>query len=168
MTILMTFSFMISISFFFTKHPLSMGFNLLIQTILIALITGMLNLNFWYSFILFLIMIGGMLVLFIYMTSIASNEKFNFSMMMMITMISVMLIISITYYNMEPNISNIEFSNYMTYKLINKESWMNSLTKFFMYPINLKLMMMISYLFLALVAIVKITLIKYGPLRTKT
>jgi len=72
-------SFICSSIFSTIKHPLAMGLILLIQTIFICLLRGLLIKSFWFSYILFLIFIGGILVLFIYVTSLASNEIFSFS-----------------------------------------------------------------------------------------
>jgi NADH-ubiquinone oxidoreductase chain 6 len=59
------------------KHPLAIGLILLIQTTIVCLIRGTIYRRFWFSYILFIIMIGGMLVLFIYITSLTSNEIFS-------------------------------------------------------------------------------------------
>nr|APX39388.1 NADH dehydrogenase subunit 6 [Longitarsus luridus] len=148
------------------KHPLSCGMILLIQTILTALFTGMMSLNFWYSYILFLIMIGGMLILFIYMTSIASNEKFKFNkkfiyMYMLFLMILSMMFLTDPYYtNLMINIIDMKNSLMM---LKNQFSMM----KYFNYPNYFIMMMMIIYLFITLIAIVKITKFNYGALRQK-
>jgi NADH-ubiquinone oxidoreductase chain 6 len=56
-----------------------MGLVLLIQTLIVALLTGVLASSFWFSYILFLVFLGGMLVLFIYVTRLASNEMFSIS-----------------------------------------------------------------------------------------
>ena len=50
-----------------------MGLTLLIQTILVSIISGLITKTFWFSYILFLVFLGGILVLFIYVTSLASN-----------------------------------------------------------------------------------------------
>nr|APX39650.1 NADH dehydrogenase subunit 6 [Longitarsus lycopi] len=148
------------------KHPLSCGLILLTQTILTALITGMMSLNFWYSYIIFLIMIGGMLILFIYMTSIASNEKFKFNKnyillyLMFIITLSLMLLIDPYYLNLFNNI--IDMKNSLLN--INKQL---SMMKYFNYPNYFIMMMMIIYLFITLIAIVKITKFNYGALRQK-
>nr|APX39336.1 NADH dehydrogenase subunit 6 [Longitarsus pratensis] len=147
------------------KHPLSCGLILLAQTILTAIGTGMMQLNFWYSYILFLIMIGGMLVLFIYMTSIASNEKFKFNknliyiFMFFLIMLLLLLLIDYYYNNL---MTNIDMSNYKM-KLKNQFSMM----KYFNYPNYFIMIMMIIYLFISLIAIVKITKFNYGALRQK-
>nr|ALI86981.1 NADH dehydrogenase subunit 6 [Cryptolestes turcicus] len=61
---IMLFIFFISLMFMFLNHPLSMGLMLLLQTICISILSGIMMINFWYSYMIFLIMIGGMLVLF--------------------------------------------------------------------------------------------------------
>nr|ALO76241.1 NADH deshydrogenase subunit 6 [Agriotes ustulatus] len=160
LTLFMTMTFM------FLKHPLSMGLTLLIQAILIAMITGMLSHNFWFSYILFMIMIGGMLVLFIYMTSVASNEKFLFSQklllltMTMMTMIIIMMVIDpFTSY---VNSTNTDMEMYSMSPMFNL-----SLSKYINMPSNWIMISMIIYLLITLIAVVKITNIKYGPLRQK-
>nr|ARH54686.1 NADH dehydrogenase subunit 6 [Tachinus subterraneus] len=160
---LLMLTMMSSICFIFLMHPLSMGLLLLVQTITITLITGFMYINFWFSYILFLIMIGGMLVLFIYMTSIASNEKFKFSMKINFLLISMMVIFIIFLFfsdNMFFNLNNINSemisSNIKMYLTLNK---------FLNYPSNIMLFLMIIYLFITLVAVVKITNISFGPLR---
>nr|YP_010154887.1 NADH dehydrogenase subunit 6 [Melanophila acuminata]QQX28206.1 NADH dehydrogenase subunit 6 [Melanophila acuminata] len=161
------FSLILSLIFLFIQHPLSMGFILLLQSMTVALITGFFNFNFWYSYIIFLIMIGGMLVLFIYMTSVASNEKFKYSNKIMLLIIS-LIIISIPCYYFIDNI--IIYQNMLNIDLMNFSSntnWTFSLNKYLNYPMNLIMFLMIIYLFVTLIAIVKITDTTYGPLRQK-
>nr|AOY39159.1 NADH dehydrogenase subunit 6 [Meropathus sp. BMNH 675618] len=160
---LLLMNFLFTIMFLFMMHPLSMGMMLFLQTIIIALITGFLNSNFWYSYILFLIMIGGMLILFIYMTSIASNEKFKFSNKLMLFMIMLLIISFIIYMNMDTFL--VSLNNYSM--MINKNSNFLSMSKFFNTPSNIIMFIMIIYLFITLIAVVKITNFKMGPLRQK-
>nr|YP_010580376.1 NADH dehydrogenase subunit 6 [Lema decempunctata]UZS91167.1 NADH dehydrogenase subunit 6 [Lema decempunctata] len=158
--LLMSMTFM-AIIFIFMKHPLSMGMILLIQTISISLITGMMNHNFWYSYILFIIMIGGMLVLFLYMTSIASNEKFKFSSNLLI--ISLIMYTSMLY---TPEM----FKFYLNFSNLKENMYPNmtmSLNKYFNYPNNLIMMIMFFYLFITMVMVTKITKNEIGPLRQK-
>nr|APX40210.1 NADH dehydrogenase subunit 6 [Psylliodes laevicollis] len=163
---MMPLLFMNTLMFIFLNHPLSCGLILLIQTILTALMSGLMNYNFWYSYILFLIMVGGMLILFIYMTSIASNEKFKMSksliliMIFSISIIMMLMMIDLFYLNYFMNIQdtkimNMNFSNMM------------SLKKYFNYPNFYLMITMIIYLFITLIAVVKITNNSYGPLRQK-
>nr|ASM41819.1 NADH dehydrogenase subunit 6 [Eutetrapha metallescens] len=165
MLIFMNLSISLTSIFIFLTHPLSLGLILLIQTILIALITGSMSFNYWFSYIIFLIMIGGMLILFIYMTSIASNEKFKFSMKLSILFFSMFLTL-MTFLI----IDNYFFHQSSIIDLIPQISNMNfkfSLNKFINWPNNMVFMMMIIYLLITLIMVVKITNINYGPLRQK-
>ena len=59
------------------SHPLAMGLNLLLSTLLISVIIGVGGLRFWVSYTLMLILSGGLLVLFVYVSLLASNESFQ-------------------------------------------------------------------------------------------
>nr|YP_010954859.1 NADH dehydrogenase subunit 6 [Dorcus cervulus]WMW30244.1 NADH dehydrogenase subunit 6 [Dorcus cervulus] len=143
------------------NHPLSLGLLLLSQSILIALITGWMNLTFWYSYILFLIMIGGMLVLFMYMTSVASNEKFKFStpMMMMsmmtLTMIPMYLLVDQWLINSKVLLSE---NMVLIFTLM-------SLNKFLNFPGIMISISLIIYLLITLIVAIKMSKFKQGPLR---
>jgi len=50
---------------------------LILQTLLVALISGLIIDRFWFSYILVLIFLGGILILFIYVAALASNEQIN-------------------------------------------------------------------------------------------
>nr|UFZ13827.1 NADH dehydrogenase subunit 6 [Neochauliodes digitiformis] len=162
---LMSFNLLMSFNFTIMNHPLAMGLILLIQTILISLITGFMLQTFWFSYILFLILLGGMLVLFIYMTSLASNELFSFSMksllMNFIIMMFMMTIMMIYIpYNNLLNLDMTKFNNYSLYTENNIE-----LLKLYNFPTMNLTLMLVSYLFLTLIIVVKITNINQGPLR---
>nr|AML25982.1 NADH dehydrogenase subunit 6 [Staphylinidae sp. BMNH 1274232] len=163
MIMLMLLNFFLSTMFMLLNHPMTIGMMLLIQTCLISMITGLINMNFWFSYILFLIMIGGMLVLFIYMTSIASNEMFSYSSKIMMYMIAVIFMSVLTWTLLDPQFLY-SFINYKNYTLENYENNYN-LSKFFNYPSIFIMFMMIIYLFITLIATVKITKIEFGPLR---
>nr|AXS66356.1 NADH dehydrogenase subunit 6 [Curculionoidea sp. 3 KM-2017] len=156
-----------SMIFLFLNHPLSLGSILLLQTISISLLSGMFYMNFWFSYILFLIMVGGMLVMFLYMTSIASNEKFKLpKMMILFIMIFMIIFMLLTLF------SDKFFSNpiLMTMTNSNQSIMMYNnfnLNKFFNFP-NMQLMIMIMiYLLITLIAIVKIIGKNLGTLRQK-
>nr|YP_009995477.1 NADH dehydrogenase subunit 6 [Ochthebius scopuli]QNP09932.1 NADH dehydrogenase subunit 6 [Ochthebius scopuli] len=161
--ILLMLNIILSVNFMFMMHPLSMGLTLLMQTILITLITGFMNFNFWFSYILFLIMIGGMLVLFIYMTSIASNEKFKFNIKLMILLSFMMIGNMIIYMMIDKNLIMLNNSNFN----INTNINYLMMSKFYNTPSNKIMFMMIIYLLITLIAVVKITDFKSGPLRQK-
>nr|QXE45660.1 NADH dehydrogenase subunit 6 [Anthaxia chinensis] len=165
--ITLIFILSLSIMFLFLKHPLTLGFTLLMQSLLIAMTAGYMSYNFWFSYILFLIMVGGMLVLFIYMTSIASNEMFHYSNKITMMMVTLQLLLGSSYLILD---NYLIYQNMLNTDLIfmNKNHlWNTSLNKFFNYPMSMILILMIIYLLVTMIAIVKITNLNYGPLRPK-
>nr|USH57925.1 NADH dehydrogenase subunit 6 [Batocera lineolata] len=166
MTIMLSF-LLIFLAFIlmFMNHPLSFGLILLLQTITVALLTGLMNYNFWYSYILFLIMIGGMLILFIYMTSIASNEKFNFSNKLSILALTIRIIGTLTIM-IDPFYMNLIYINDLLNQM-NVFNYKTSFNKIMFSPMNMIFFMMISYLLITLIMVVKITKTQSGPLRQK-
>nr|AXS64889.1 NADH dehydrogenase subunit 6 [Tenebrionoidea sp. 14 KM-2017] len=157
----LSINLMLSSMLIFMTHPLSVIMILMTQTICISMTCGWLSINMWFSYILFLIMIGGMLIIFLYMTSIASNEKIQISIPM--TMMAFMIFLSSLFMLKTSEKVMIEKNQN---PLINKslDLFNMSLTKYFMFP-NFTITMMIIYLLIALIAIVKITNFKHGPIR---
>nr|QOW08080.1 NADH dehydrogenase subunit 6 [Attagenus augustatus augustatus] len=169
MMVMTSLSISLSSMFLLMKHPMSMGTTLLLQTLLMTMLTGFFFENFWYSYILFLIMVGGMLVLFIYMTSIASNEKFKLSMSMTLTLTLLML----TSLMMMMTNTNELFTKLTEMNMQDMELWFPmkmwelSMIKFFMEPGNKMFILIMIMLLMALIAVVKITSISHGALRQK-
>nr|AVN67423.1 NADH dehydrogenase subunit 6 [Gromphadorhina grandidieri] len=157
----LTLSMVTSLMFTQINHPLAMGLMLLIQTILVAMITGLMSHSFWFSYILFLIFLGGMLVLFIYVTSLASNEMFTLSTPLIITMMftTPFILILLNKSFIMKSQETLMFQSTLN-TLINLP-----LIKLYNLPTNIITIILASYLFLTLIAVVKITNIFVGPLR---
>ena len=154
------------LSLLFTRlvHPLSMGLTLLIQTIFISLAAGLSTYSYWFSYILFIIFLGGILVLFIYVTSLAANERFSFSYSTLT--ISLILLIIILPLNLfwdflfNSSITQLPLSSLaIEHSNVFIISWI--------YRINLInfTLFIILYLLLTLIVVVKITNLFKGPLR---
>nr|APX39885.1 NADH dehydrogenase subunit 6 [Clytra espanoli] len=155
-----------SLAFCLMSHPLTSGLILLIQTILIALISGTMSPNFWFSYIVFLIMIGGMLVLFMYMTSVASNEKFKFSPAMAI-IISMTTLASLAMFLIDSTLYTTPLQVLETTSASSSKSSGLLLNKYLNYPHSTIYILMVMYLLITLIAIVKITIKAKGTLRQK-
>nr|YP_010528881.1 NADH dehydrogenase subunit 6 [Scopula subpunctaria]AVM80874.1 NADH dehydrogenase subunit 6 [Ectropis obliqua]UXW89753.1 NADH dehydrogenase subunit 6 [Scopula subpunctaria] len=164
----------LSIIMIFLNHPLSIGLLILMQTLLMCLISGMLIKTYWFSYILFLTFLGGLLVLFIYVSSIASNELFNISfntkmlfmfsiMLLMMSQLYLYLFENLNWMNLSNNMNDTD--NMMNLSFFNNENKIN-LNKLYNNHTYMIMMMLVIYLFISLVAIVKITNIFYGPLRS--
>nr|YP_010882164.1 NADH dehydrogenase subunit 6 [Marmessoidea bispina]WID87078.1 NADH dehydrogenase subunit 6 [Marmessoidea bispina] len=156
MKLMLTINMTMNMMFLIMKHPLSMGLTIILQTTIISMITGMTSKSFWFSYILFLMYIGGMMVLFIYMTSLIPNMMFNFkkNKMMMMLMLSMVIILLMNKNNIWAN-TDMMTTNYkmvMLMKMYNK-------------PINVLLIMIASYLLFTMITVFKITESNSGPLR---
>nr|ASM82758.1 NADH dehydrogenase subunit 6 [Hestiasula sp. FS-2017] len=160
---LMSISMTLSIIFLLLNHPLSMGLILLLQTILLSLISGFMSVSFWFSYVLLLIYLGGMLVLFMYVTSLASNEMFFYSnKIFLMIIITPFIFLFIYYFNFHYSLNSYEN---MENNLLLNTSTNNSFLKMYNQPINIITILIASYLFLTLIAVIKIINIYKGPLR---
>nr|YP_010270158.1 NADH dehydrogenase subunit 6 [Potamometra macrokosos]UJY96845.1 NADH dehydrogenase subunit 6 [Potamometra macrokosos]UJY96858.1 NADH dehydrogenase subunit 6 [Potamometra macrokosos]UJY96871.1 NADH dehydrogenase subunit 6 [Potamometra macrokosos]UJY96884.1 NADH dehydrogenase subunit 6 [Potamometra macrokosos] len=155
-TIIMT----LSTSMITMKHPLSMGFSIIMLTMLTAIMMNMMIKYSWYSYILVLVMLGGMLVLFMYMASIASNEIMKFSMKILLLMMT-MFIMSNLLINFEmetltaPNMYFIENQNNM------------SMMKLFNSKTSIITILLATYLLITMIYVIFITNMFEGPMRKK-
>nr|YP_011010703.1 NADH dehydrogenase subunit 6 [Metrocoris communis]WPW47383.1 NADH dehydrogenase subunit 6 [Metrocoris communis] len=142
------------------SHPLSMGFNLILLTILLSTTMNLIMKYSWYSYILVLVMLGGMLVLFMYMASIASNEIMKFSVKMIMMSFMVMIIMMLIMkndmnMNMNTIISVIENQQNMSMmKLFNSKS-------------SIITVMLAMYLLITMIYVIFITNVFEGPMRKK-
>nr|YP_009406950.1 NADH dehydrogenase subunit 6 [Typhlatya galapagensis]ASA39473.1 NADH dehydrogenase subunit 6 [Typhlatya galapagensis] len=157
-----------SLSVIFTKitHPLAMGTTLLIQTVIIAVLVSFSLKTTWFSYILFLIFLGAMLVLFIYVASLAPNEPFSISKMLLKVMF-IGTLISILFIFMDPTINPIytliETSSLAPMQNIKMTS--NILSTMYNNMTMKMTLFLILYLLLTLVVVVKIMTTHFGPLR---
>jgi len=144
-----------AIFFILRSHPIILITLILIQTINLCLIAWILLKSSWFSYILFIIFLGGLMVLFIYITSLASNEKFFFraNPILLLYIISIIIIILLINKNEEAQIFN----------------QLNNINKIFnsIYSLNVITLTIttIIYLLLTLIVVVKVASKYEGPLR---
>nr|QKY63920.1 NADH dehydrogenase subunit 6 [Triatoma vitticeps] len=166
MMTMMSISLITSITFTRMKHPLSMGLTLITQTILVALITGLMTNMFWFSYILVISMLSGLLILFIYMASVASNEKFYTSWTMALFIIPLCISSTVLFFIVDQLKTSSMWSTMKKSSLGNDQ--LITLLKLFN-PHNMMItLLLVSYLFLTMIAITYVTNIHEGPLRTKS
>nr|YP_009406989.1 NADH dehydrogenase subunit 6 [Typhlatya monae]ASA39525.1 NADH dehydrogenase subunit 6 [Typhlatya monae] len=168
--LLLTFMIMLtsSISITFTKiiHPLAMGTTLLIQTTIISFMMTFTLKTTWFSYILFLIFLGAMLVLFIYVASLAPNEPLHLSYQL-IVILTLTMILTLTLLIIDPLIMSSPVfteSTEMSF-FFNPNSSNLSLNSMYNSSSMKMTLFLILYLLLTLVVVVKITSTHFGPLR---
>lgn len=111
------------------------------------------------------------MVLFIYITSLASNEIFNFKRYIYFIILYFLFLRILIFYFFDKTLIISYFSNNEINSLIDIKTFSleNSiiLNKIYNFPINLITILLMVYLFLTLIAAVKITNVFEGPLRPK-
>jgi len=141
-------------------HPISLGIILFIQTIITCSITRLLLSSCWISSTIFLVIIGGLIILFIYITSICSNKKFLFKKLNLTQIVILIFITLIIFIYQHPISITIETFNLKD--LPNLE-----FLKLFL-PINiLSSNFMFIYILIILIIIISILPLTKGPLRKK-
>nr|YP_011010352.1 NADH dehydrogenase subunit 6 [Metrocoris tigrinus]WPW46967.1 NADH dehydrogenase subunit 6 [Metrocoris tigrinus] len=143
-----------------TKHPLSMGFNLIMLTLILSIMMNYYMKYSWYSYILILTLLGGMLVLFMYMASVASNEIMKFSPKVFI-IIMIVMIISFMFMENEINI------NYNIIITTIENQQIMSMMKLFNSKSMIITMMLALYLLITMIYVIYITNVFEGPMRMK-
>ena len=163
---LLTLPIVLILSFLFTQlsHPLSLGLTLLLQTVLIALTAGLSTYSFWFSYILFIIFLGGILVLFIYVASLASNEIFSFSLITFSSYSFLFIVLTFLFLLLDPLAA--PKSSLLPTSAINSHlstpivvRWIYNSTSIIF------TLFIILYLLLTLIVVVKIVNLFKGPLR---
>nr|QLY90198.1 NADH dehydrogenase subunit 6 [Halesus radiatus] len=146
------------------NHPLIITIFIIFQTCILILITGIMSYSFWMSYLMFLTFIGGLLVLFIYISSLTPNKIFylNYKKILSIFLI---LFLFIMFTQIQPTLMNLEmtplsFSN----KFINTENNLY-LSNFYNKNELWMTLILMNYLLLALVISTKIILLTEGPMR---
>nr|URX53769.1 NADH dehydrogenase subunit 6 [Cryptotermes sp. 4 AB-2022a] len=162
MKMLMTTSTLSGMMFTQMNHPLAMGMMLLMQTTMVCLISGLMHQSFWFQYILFMVFIGGMLVLFIYVSSLASNEMFSLSTKMMVMTTSTLLLSMMIKNWTTPDSSDSTTLNTTSNEIILMTS------KLYNQPSGTLTILAALYLLMTLIVVVKITNVSKGPLRQST
>jgi NADH-ubiquinone oxidoreductase chain 6 len=131
-----------------SSHPVILTVIILAQTILICLIIWVKLKISWFSYILFLIFLGGLIVLFIYITRLASNELINTKIDFNFVVITVILIFTtfFIFLKINPQLINSIFET----------QWK---TFSFIYSVNIFFIVVVTiiYLLLTLLIVVKLS-----------
>nr|YP_009681598.1 NADH dehydrogenase subunit 6 [Dicyrtomina saundersi]QDO72019.1 NADH dehydrogenase subunit 6 [Dicyrtomina saundersi] len=139
---------LLSMIFVNLNHPMLLMVNIIMQTIFICLLVWMINNTSWFSYILFLIFLGGLMVLFIYICSLASNENFKVKINLKFIIPTIILMTAISsQFTSSQEVSMVK--NF--YKMMSETTYPNS---------NWNILSLIT-----LIVVVKITGNNMGPIR---
>nr|YP_010894804.1 NADH dehydrogenase subunit 6 [Drepanocentron fuxiensis]WJW73317.1 NADH dehydrogenase subunit 6 [Drepanocentron fuxiensis] len=163
---LMSLMMMINLIFFTLSHPMTINFMIMLQMIMSTIMMGLLIKTFWYSYIMFIIFVSGLLILFTYMCSINSNLTFkmkfkNFILINYVTLMitSLMIFLNINFKNLLFNLINSQYNFNLMF--------MNSISLFKLTnynSLNTTLMMIFLLFFMLIISSIMLKFMK-SPMR---
>lgn len=142
----------LSFSIILARSPLILGSWILLIALSISLLIRTIIIS-WLGILVFLIYIGGILVIFAYFRAIQPNQQLQINNIFFIFLITFIPIIFILYRNNKSLL--IELNSYISHSIISLYQWHNLILLFFLGIL----------LFFALVAVVKVSKSTLGPLR---
>nr|AZL93495.1 NADH dehydrogenase subunit 6 [Taeniogonalos tricolor] len=117
--LLIMMTMLLSINMILT-HPLIMGISLLMYSMIMSISMNKYFNSFWYSMIVHLVIIGGLMILFLYFISLTSNSLIFFPKYFKLTFFLKMLMILFMMMILMKNIMNIEKIFYLINSEISK------------------------------------------------
>nr|YP_010281938.1 NADH dehydrogenase subunit 6 [Turbo cornutus]UKH51317.1 NADH dehydrogenase subunit 6 [Turbo cornutus] len=142
-------------------QPLSLGLSIMVFSVFICILLGI-TMASWYSYILFLVYVGGLLVMFAYVSALAPNNFFSSLKSIIGLLISFIVVFLMLVFLYVPDFSFLmwvdEFSDYKTNFCSGK---------MVVSPSNSSVIIFLgTVLLINLLAVVKICYYQQGPLRS--
>lgn len=162
------FSILILISINIYSHPIISIIIIIFYRILISLYISLWKINFIYSIIIFIIIIRGLLIIFLYFSSLISNEQitWNPNKLLILTFLLNFLILSFNLIYSKNFLFNYLYisKENSSINYINEKIFTN-IFNLYIYPFNNITIICIIFLLIRLFTIIKISSIKSKPLR---
>nr|QQQ88669.1 NADH dehydrogenase subunit 6 [Hyalella cajasi] len=156
-----TLSLCLTSVFLFSQmsSPLGMGVIVIIFSFFISLSMSLICATSWFSLLLFMLFLSGMMIIFMYVCSLASNEAYYYSFGAAYVVLGLLMLSLIG-----PEISGAAtVSGLLLVEA--KSSFL--MYKIYSFSIYLFAVVLIVYLLITLIAVVKISAVSEGPVRTK-
>nr|AKM70037.1 NADH dehydrogenase subunit 6 [Periphyllus koelreuteriae] len=159
--IIMLINLIISLLMTSMKSPLSSNLLILTQSITLTMLINLINKTSWIAFMLTILYVSGLMIIFLYISSIAFNEinlNKNFKSMI----IKIMLILLISYYlKTYLNMENFKFENNYLFE----DNFF--ILNMFNLPNNMMIYFIMMILFFMLILIIWMLKNNKGPIRQK-
>nr|AXI98737.1 NADH dehydrogenase subunit 6 [Pseudoniphargus sp. 1-Basque] len=164
MTFLLSYlSIFSSLMFMSMKSPLLLSITIILQTILISIIMTTFALSSWFSFMLLMVYLTGMMVIFIYVSSLASNDLFTMNKSQFIVLL--ILTTPVLLVMFKSSLPFLTTTNSMPMDYVSSSAMKT--IKMYSKPLYLMTVFLIIYILLAMIMVVKNTSFSSGPLRSK-
>nr|YP_008964137.1 NADH dehydrogenase subunit 6 [Eulimnogammarus verrucosus]AHB14324.1 NADH dehydrogenase subunit 6 [Eulimnogammarus verrucosus] len=159
---LFTLSTGVSLLYAFSKTPLMLAMLIVLQTMLVTMLIYTTLTTSWLSFILFMIVVSAMMVIFVYVSSLASNDFITLShSSLMSTLYFTPLLMLMAFFLLnsqnKPTMSQLTLSD--------MDLGPVACYKMYTYHTSPMTMFLIIYLLVALITVVKISETSKGTLR---
>nr|YP_010241784.1 NADH dehydrogenase subunit 6 [Varicospira cancellata]QTI82472.1 NADH dehydrogenase subunit 6 [Varicospira cancellata] len=142
------------------KQPLSLGLVIMISTLMMCMLSA-LFVSSWYAYILFLIYVGGLLVMFAYVAALSPNTLFKKNYPFIMFLLSIPMIMSIFYFHSFLDLNSTTYvSSFSENKYLKTYGTQLVSPNMISVLIGLALILLIN-----LVVVVKICFYQYAPLR---
>nr|YP_009128564.1 NADH dehydrogenase subunit 6 [Formica selysi]AJP76862.1 NADH dehydrogenase subunit 6 [Formica selysi] len=150
-------------------HPIIIIIFMLIYSSIICINMSLWKSNYLYSIMLFLIMISGLLIIFLYFSSLISNEQTNFKLNKFMLLSFIINFMIFLYLNFKSNLfyllmKKYNFSEYNYLMKLNEMNFQNILY-LYEYPLNNITISSMFYLLISLFSIIKICSMKSISMR---
>nr|YP_010688325.1 NADH dehydrogenase subunit 6 [Cheiloneurus elegans]WBR65753.1 NADH dehydrogenase subunit 6 [Cheiloneurus elegans] len=156
-------------SYYKLFHPLILGSILMLMNMLTSINISMYMYNNWWSYITFLVMVGGMMILFLYFTSFINNMIISMKIIFFKNLIFKSLIFLIFMIIMFMNYKKfLIWSSSINLNEINMNLYNKNLSKFiimYTYNLNYNMIICLIYLLISLFLIVKMIISNKYSLR---
>nr|YP_026050.1 NADH dehydrogenase subunit 6 [Xibalbanus tulumensis]AAS00891.1 NADH dehydrogenase subunit 6 [Xibalbanus tulumensis] len=164
MIMVMMAMMMLSILTLASEHPMLLAMLTVLQSLMISMFMSMINSISWFSFILFIVFTGGLMVLFIYMTSLAPNEMLPSPKTK--TSIKIITMSVITVIILSPLLPKHMMSQMNMTDMEQLIDFSPAISYFFSMPTSLMVITLMTFLLITLAAVNSMMSKKPGPLRT--
>nr|APP87493.1 NADH dehydrogenase subunit 6 [Periphyllus acerihabitans] len=159
--IIMMINLFISMLLTLMKSPLMSNLLILTQSIFLTLLINLINKTSWIAFMLFILYVGGLMIIFLYISSIAFNEinlnkKFKILILKMMLMTTIMMFFKNNFI-----LENFKYEN----KYFFEDNFY--ILNMFNLPNNLMIYFIMMILFFMLILIIWMLKNNKGPIRQK-
>nr|AXI98828.1 NADH dehydrogenase subunit 6 [Pseudoniphargus triasi] len=155
-------SLILSFMFLLESSPLFLSVIIITQTITLALIIYISTMSSWFSFMLLMIYLSGMMIVFIYVSSMASNEFFHSNSRLL--PFTVVLSLFVAFLASSFSLNHAESLNLMDMNLT--EITVLKTMKMYSESLFIMTILLIIYLLLAMIMVVKNSSFSQGPMRS--
>lgn len=163
------FFFIVGLFFITSLNPFYLCLNLLLTVVIRCLISGLVLPRIWYSYILFLVFIGGVIVLYIYIVSLNPNKNFYINFRFLGFSFGIFFLFTgVIWYIFSLEGVVIDFNNI---SLISSSGfgglYLDSFISIFIYESRKFYLLIVRYLLLTLFIVVDFIIVFKGPLILK-